>query len=160
MSFIFFFDFSFSFRKCVCKWNEVNECLNCNLVGHTIYTYAYYLYTHSSSVCETLSGDDMRAFLCLKLKNRCCRSEREHIKCRLSTHSPKIASCDRNNLNHVHTQNTLDDNQNLYLLLTTVFWSLNSFRSGKKWKSRVLSRSGFFRRDTRTIFSAISSLNE
>lgn len=35
--YLIFFDFSFSFWKFVCKWNEVNECLNCNLVGHTIY---------------------------------------------------------------------------------------------------------------------------
>lgn len=99
----------------------------------------------------------MRTCLSLKLKNRCCRSARKHIKCRLSTHSPKIASCDRNNLNHVHTQNTFDDNQNLYLLLTTVFWSLNWIRSGKVWKSIVLSQSGFFG----VTFSAVpSNFNE
>lgn len=137
ISFIFF---DFSFWKFVCKWNEVNECLNCYLVGHTIYIRRTIYIPCKKSVCETLN-DHVCAFVCLKLKkiisvfvsahthilNVDCQHtyEKLHlateiiwIMCIFKTHSMTIK---------------------MYILLT-VFWWFNLFRSVKVWKT-IISKS-------------------
>lgn len=115
--FLWFFCCCCWFSKSVCKWNEVNECLNCNLVGHKTLYYTHILIKQ----CECVF----------------VRTPRTHIKSSLSTHSPK---------NCILRQKLFESCAYFkHILMTTkmcILWAicglLNWFRS-EKWENRWIS---------------------